>query len=179
MIVRADTLQQCAHNGVVAGSNPAGPTTETLFSPSDREFGPKPRGSAGFGRSRVDGRRRYQSKISPNGRKSLRAILPSTRQAIKDEMRRVFYPDLDDWKALVWHQANEVVEARGHMGVLGSQGFFQDRQRALEERLGLRIAACAGRARRRTPRRPGDPVAAFGVPIPNTGPPNSGRHSSD
>ena len=29
---------------------------------------------------------------------------------IKSEMRRVFYPDLDDWKALVWHQANDVVE---------------------------------------------------------------------
>ncbi len=29
---------------------------------------------------------------------------------IKTEMRRVFYPDSDDWKALVWHQANEVVE---------------------------------------------------------------------
>ena len=29
---------------------------------------------------------------------------------IKTEMRRVFYPDADDWKSLVWHQANEVVE---------------------------------------------------------------------
>ncbi len=29
---------------------------------------------------------------------------------IKTEMRRVFYPDVDDWKALVWRQANEVVE---------------------------------------------------------------------
>ncbi len=29
---------------------------------------------------------------------------------IKTEMRRVFYPDVDDWKSLVWHQANEVVE---------------------------------------------------------------------
>ncbi len=28
---------------------------------------------------------------------------------IKTEMRRVFYPDADDWKALVWRQADEVV----------------------------------------------------------------------
>ncbi len=28
---------------------------------------------------------------------------------IKTEMRRVFYPDTDDWKALVWRQANDVV----------------------------------------------------------------------
>ncbi len=54
-------------------------TTETGFSQSARDFGAKPRGSAGFGRLRVDGRQRYQSKIGPNGRKSLRAISPSTR----------------------------------------------------------------------------------------------------
>ena len=29
---------------------------------------------------------------------------------IKAEMRRVFYPDEDDWKVLVWHQANAVVD---------------------------------------------------------------------
>ncbi len=54
-------------------------TTETVFSHSARDFGAKPRSSAGFGRLRVDGRQRYQSEISPNGRKSLRAISPSTR----------------------------------------------------------------------------------------------------
>ncbi len=36
---------------------------------------------------------------------------PDHRRAakIKAEMRRVFYPDEDHWKALVWHQANEAV----------------------------------------------------------------------
>ncbi len=31
--------------------------------------------------------------------------------------------------------------ARGHMGVLGSEGLFHDRQRALVERFGLGVAA--------------------------------------
>ena len=66
---------------VAIGSNPARTTTETRFSQSVRDLGAKARGSAGFGRLRVDGRQRYQSEIDPNGRKSLRAILPSTRQA--------------------------------------------------------------------------------------------------
>ena len=30
--------------------------------------------------------------------------------AIKAEMRRVFYPDTDDWKDRVWRQGKEVVD---------------------------------------------------------------------
>ncbi len=32
------------------------------------------------------------------------------REAIKSELRRVFYPDEDDWKEMVWEQAKEVVD---------------------------------------------------------------------
>ena len=32
------------------------------------------------------------------------------RDDIKSELRRVFYPDQDDWKETVWHQAKEVVD---------------------------------------------------------------------
>ena len=35
---------------------------------------------------------------------------------IKTEMRRVFYPDTDDWKALVWRQADEVA-GKGLIGL--------------------------------------------------------------
>ena len=34
---------------------------------------------------------------------------PETEK-IKSELRRVFYPDSDDWKQLVWFQGKEVTE---------------------------------------------------------------------
>ncbi len=43
--------------------------------------------------------------------------------------------------ALVAVESPEVVEARGHVGVLGSQGLLINRQCALIERLGLGVVA--------------------------------------
>ncbi len=77
MVVRADILQQCAHNGVVAGSNPAGPTTQSTLSIKSGDRRTKARGAAGFGRLRVDGRQRSQLAASH----ALPRLLPSSPNA--------------------------------------------------------------------------------------------------
>jgi hypothetical protein len=39
--------------------------------------------------------------------------LGADAEDIKTEIRRVFYPDADDWKEMVWTRAREVIERAG------------------------------------------------------------------